>query len=340
MLDSKPLRRDRKGVRKAIRRVAFLFLPVIASAQYTAVVNATLRPEPPSSAIAQRFLAGSEDHKGVFTRYLTDRTHHIYFGYDVVFEDQANGDFVATFGRLGLTPLAISARTATPALYVAPARFPRPQKIDPNQWTMQELPEIPKVRLMRAGDVVSILLYEDPTTGEKLYDDVTFQTVRLASPPSTPQRIIVGNLASSANPTYSAPSPSGEARDFTPADAELRFTSPRISLNGEPTSSRLPRNTAAAIVWIYIPTHGRFLMSLVPRPELGFAKAGEVRGGIATFTVGKDSMTIECPSEIVSSLAAYHLYVLADPQWEPVSDSQKLSVLMGTITLNELIKLR
>jgi hypothetical protein len=70
-----------------------------------------------------------------------------------------------------------------------------------------------------------------------------------------------------------------------------------------------------------LPHRGRFILSLAPRSELGFSKAGEVRGGVITFTVGKDAFTLESPTMIVSGNAPYIVYVLHDADWEPSARS-------------------
>ncbi len=283
--------------------------------------QATLRAEPPFSPLIRRFGTGYENRNGFAMRYFTDRNQSIYFGYEVLIEEQTGGGHLLTFGKLGLSPLALLSRQIP--------RMPVPNQPSPRTsgpWTMQDIPEIPKPRVIRPDGVVSILLFEDRATGEKLFDDLRIP----ARPP------VLGPVPAPA-PT---PTVTGNPRDFTAADAELRIWIPLVTLNGEPTSIRIPHNTNAAIVWISIPGRGRFFLSLIPRPDLGFEKVGEVRGGTAKFTVGKDSIVIDSPNEIAPAVAAYHLYVLADPKWEPVSDNQKGNVLMGSITVAELRRLR
>jgi hypothetical protein len=56
-------------------------------------------------------------------------------------------------------------------------------------------------------------------------------------------------------------------------------------------------------------------LSLVPRPELGFRKAGEVRGSSLSFVIGKDTFTLSTGGRIAPGQAAYSLYVLHDPDF-------------------------
>ena len=76
-------------------------------------------------------------------------------------------------------------------------------------------------------------------------------------------------------------------------------------------------------MWLYLPGRGRYILSLVPRPELDFKVAGEFRGGKAALTVGTDLISLECNNEIAPGHAPYRLYILLDPLWEPTAQSQK-----------------
>jgi len=58
----------------------------------------------------------------------------------------------------------------------------------------------------------------------------------------------------------------------------------------------LSRTVSGSLVWFYAPGHGRYIFSLTPRPDLGFVQAGEIRGGLATFTVDKDEVLLESPA--------------------------------------------
>jgi hypothetical protein len=81
----------------------------------------------------------------------------------------------------------------------------------------------------------------------------------------------------------------GDARGFSADDAEIHFVPSGLSINGvsQDPPARQPYVTGA-LVWFYIPGRGRYILSLTPRAELGFAQAGEVRGGAIRFTLGGD----------------------------------------------------
>jgi hypothetical protein len=135
---------------------------------------------------------------------------------------------------------------------------------------------------------------------------------------------------------------SGDARDFSAADAELQISQPRVTLNGAPqnTATRGAANVRGSLVWFYLPEHGRYILSLAPRPDLDFQKAGEVRGGAITFTVGDDSIQLECPTPIATGNAPYYLYVLHDPEWEPTAQAQKGQFAVGSVAPGELAALK
>jgi hypothetical protein len=93
-------------------------------------------------------------------------------------------------------------------------------------------------------------------------------------------------------------------------------------------------------VWFYVPGKGRYILSLVARPELEFKKAGELRGGLIKFTMDKDTFTVECPVEIAEGHAPYNLYVLTDPLYEPTSQKQKGQFAVGSVGVEELVMLK
>jgi hypothetical protein len=64
-----------------------------------------------------------------------------------------------------------------------------------------------------------------------------------------------------------------------------------------------------------------------------------VRAGTVAFTLGNDSIKLECQRPIAGS-APYNLYVLRDPQWEPTSQAQKGQFAIGTVGVDELIALK
>jgi hypothetical protein len=282
----------------------------------------SLRSDPPASALKSRFVPylRSQAPPGgpaFYTRIFVDRTNHTYLGYELLLEEKQRGAYQATVGKLGVTPIDLAA-SLSPTL-----------PID-LEWTLLPLPGIPESRLLHDGDTMSVELFVDPTTGDRLIDDVRINPPLPASrlsrvPPAAP----------------SVPTVSGEARDFTAADAEFQILQPRgVFLNGALEGAPIMRNIRGPLVWIYLPKHGRYILSLAPRPGLDFIKAGEVRGGVISFTIGGDSIRLESAMSFAVGDAPYNLWILHDEEWEPISEAQKNRPGIGSVGAAELVALK
>ena len=134
----------------------------------------------------------------------------------------------------------------------------------------------------------------------------------------------------------------------------MHLIQPRLTINGveqsftgqpqpgAPVLSSIPlnRNATGSLVWFYVPGKGRYILSLIARPELDFKQAGELRGGLAKFTLDGDTFTVECPAEIAEGHAPYSLYVQRDALYEPTSQKQKGQFATGSVGVEELVMLR
>ena len=265
-------------------------------------------------------------------RYFYDATH-IYFGYDIVVQPDHDDFFQETFYDLSITPLDFEAALA--------------DSLDLPTWKKFPISALPPARLVHAGDITEIGVYVDLATGKSYTDSVTvvssadiLRQMKTQLQRATAQR--AGQLSALADtvPQRAIPTISGPSRDFSAADAELRLQAPQITINDESVNPPLRNAAVGTLVWAYIPGHGRFILSLVPRSDLGFVRAGELRGGVATFTVGKDKVRIEAPITIALGDSAYTLYVLPQPDWAPASPSQVSSVHIGSIFPRELALLK
>jgi hypothetical protein len=175
-------------------------------------------------------------------------------------------------------------------------------------------------KVVREGQTVMIDLLTDPTTGDKLIDDVH---IVLMHPMYVPR----------------VPTASGNARDFLATDADFEIFEPQATLNGRVQTASGPgplHDVRSALPWFYFPDHGRFILSLTPRTNLGFRKTGEVRGGRIAFTLDGDSIKLESIRPIASGNGVYNIYVLHEPDWEPVSDRPKDYPLDGSIAVDEI----
>ncbi len=292
-------------------------------------LQATLRTDPPSASLPGGLVSSYRGHansgESFFSRVLLDAANHVYFGYELILEEQQPGTYLATFGKLGLTPMEAAGSAGSKAA----------------EWSMQALPAIPQPNVVHDGDKISIELMTDAASGEKLIDDIEIQPYSRRLAPVTNARL--PNLfVTPSRGGATVPTVDGIARDFSVADAEMRIAQPRVTVNGAPqsTAGRGSPSVTGSLVWFYLPGRGRYVLSLVPRPELDFQKAGEVRGGAISFTLGNDTIKLECLSQIAAGNAPYNLYVLLDPEWEPTAQAQKGQFAAGSVDPGELAALK
>ncbi len=119
------------------------------------------------------------------------------------------------------------------------------------------------------------------------------------------------------------------SRDFFDADAELVITQPLLRLNENVVE--LPQDLAPVkgkIVWIYLPDHGRYLLSLAPRP--GFGLAGQVGGMSLDFELGTAEIQIDAKERIAAGSGTYNLYALCQSDWLPPNETGGSRALMGS----------
>jgi hypothetical protein len=92
-----------------------------------------------------------------------------------------------------------------------------------------------------------------------------------------------------------------------------------VSINGkiDETTTASYGEVSGPAVWFSLRNRGRYILSLVPHPELGFRKAGEVRGTSLSFTLGADRFTLNAAKTIAPGDAPFNVYVLQEPGWRP-----------------------
>lgn len=266
-------------------------------------------------------------------RYFYDASSHTYFGYDVVIEPEPQADtFRATFYDMSVGPLEFLGSPRTP--------------MDPTQWKKIPLPAVPAPTLIHSGDVVRIEVFVNPNTQQKLVDSLSVQpTIRDQRAPMVMRVTQTHAAALSATTATGAAHPpmpaiTGTARDFTVEDAVMHLRELRVTISGGgPRYSQIDHAANGPLVWFYAPDHGRYILSLAPRPELGFVQAGEVRGAAITFNAGEDAVSLESSDAIAPDDAAYNLYVLHDPLWEPTVANPAGFLLLGSVSARELAAL-
>src|ERR1043165_6059431 len=196
------------------------------------------------------------------------------------------------------------------------------------------MPPLPPARIMTVTDSLSLPVFADPVTAAVMSDTVTLGAVtqlRQNLPIMNLRTVVIrGQAFSGPNAQFVNPKIEGQAREYSSEDAELRIQPMQVTINGatQGHNGQL-RATSGTLVWIYVPGHGRYVLSLAPRTELGFVKAGEVRGNVVSFTASQDQLRLELMSPAVIGETAYVLYVLHDAEWAPTSQGQGGLMLCG-----------
>jgi hypothetical protein len=248
---------------------------------------------PPTPPLSSSFGTAYESGPDYVHRMLVDRAKRLYFGYTVRIEPLAE---TSTFR------LAFQALTLTPELQ-------KRLGDEAASWKALAIPRFPAPTTIRSGEVLALNLLSNVAWGQRMTEYVTVEQTR-------PRPQGFQTLGPTPREFTFAP---GTARDFAVTDAGLRLREPRVFVNGkfDSASGRTFGEEAGAVVWIYLPQRGRFLLSLVPNAKSGFRRAGEIRGSSVRFTVGKDVFSVNSDGPIASGISAYNVYVLHQPAWKP-----------------------
>jgi hypothetical protein len=116
----------------------------------------------------------------------------------------------------------------------------------------------------------------------------------------------------------------GTPRDFTVDDVELRLSRPTLTARtpmsngvGSGRHRQMEGDVTGPVLWLYVPARGRYLLSLQPRADLGFRKAGDIRGSTMRFTDGGTTFLLGSAARIAPGESAFNLYVLLEKDWKP-----------------------
>lgn len=161
-------------------------------------------------------------------------------------------------------------------------------------WTMLALPQYPVIPNVKPGDTIAIDLLVNAATGQKIVDYLTLRR-------------------------RGAVSYQRKAVDFTLAYVEMTLNQPQVAWRGTREAGGSVGVSGAA-VWLYVPGHGRYILSLLPNEKLGFKQWGVVSAEGLLFhdlDSGGAEVTVECNSRIAPGSGNYHLYVVHQPDWRP-----------------------
>jgi hypothetical protein len=257
--------------------------------------------EPPSPPFANPpgYASGINPRNQAIYRVMIDREQKAYFGYQVQVQPQGNGF------HLSFLPLDLGEETLKQMHIEIPGSWNHLVLRAPSVHSVSSSGPLPDV--VGVSDVIAVDLMVNPATGQKMVDYVTLQAANTQWTSGFFRNPVTREF------TY-AP---GTPRDFTVADAGLRLVEPIVSIDGKPEPPTAVGEVRGAALWIYVPNYGRFVLSLVPRPDLGFRKLGEVRGTSLTITEGSHQIALTCAQPITTTSAAFNLYGLREAAWKP-----------------------
>lgn len=326
-----------------------LALPAHAQLLGQAYPHFELRADPPlprTQVVAGYLQAGRNSNQSAVIghRYFYDEAAHTFYGYDIVIQ---------------LEPYGTRYDVLYYDLSIGPLDFPDvpADALDPTIWKKLALPALPVAHSIRVNEALENVVSVDPATGQRLIDSMYImpgsqansarvgfvsaqQPIQFTPNLRAPVRIAFRGPGVASPDDFAVPTVSGTAREFTIDDAELSIRQARVTVNDvrQPLASPLGL-VSGSLVWFYVPQHGRYVLSLLPRPELGFVQAGEVRGGAVSFIIGGDRVQLESPASIVPGDGPYLLYVLHDPSWAPTAQAQSGRLLIGSVSAAELAAL-
>jgi hypothetical protein len=240
--------------------------------------------EPSVDKIGGGIMVGKQMH-----RVLLDGATRSYFGYDVAVERLSGPNMY----RVSFTPLSMDRQTL--------------RSFGENVETFKELsaPDWGGAasREIRAGDVLTLTLLTNPRTGQKIVDYVTVK--KQSEPPAQ-----LGPLPNGVIDEK------GTARDFRVDDAFLNIDPQSATLDGN--MIRFPGSVYSALPFFSVPQHGRIVLSLMPQPDLGFRKAGEIRGNRLSVTFEGHTLSVVTNGRIVPGMGPFNVYVLHQPEWKTI----------------------
>jgi len=228
----------------------------------------------------------------IFHRVFVDPVAQTYWGYDLEVEPQGE---TAT-ARLRFRPFSLRADQL------------------PNEYHPHHVPDVATFRPLpspqfpsgtfQSGQIIAIDVMKNPATGQKVVDyiEVEFEPVH-------------------------APS-KAEPRDFEVSDVLLHIFDPSLRVNGAEVPAALTvadRSLRSGLVWLSIPGHGDFLLSLCPYTGYAFQKAGVVSGSGLSFSWNGDHFDLLTRAQITEPSGNWNVYVLSAPSRSAEAGDQGFS---------------
>jgi hypothetical protein len=264
-----------------------LVLPV-SNGGYVAFRSETSGNAPAAASRSLSALLFSQAFAGedrIIHRVLTDTEKRIVFAYDL----SVSSDPVTKKFRLVVLPADEAFRRSF-LKESAPLRAHESFATFPKSTAPQTLDD---------GDAVSLELLVNRESGVKIVDvvKVTFD-----------RSILRENYLEAA------------PKDFSfDAVSSLSIKTYELSIDGVLVGkSKSKLGCAGSLLWFYVPDRGRFIVSLSPRDGYSFEKIGLVDGNRIEFVLNGELYEWTSGEMIFPSGGAWSLWVLHDPNYEPL----------------------
>ncbi len=218
-------------------------------------------------------------------RILRDREGRLVFGYDLwISGDKVSGQFKIAIKPLD-AQLAESLRPGDPSAAEALSTFPKPTE----------------PQTLKDGAEFSVDLLINKHAGVKFIDVVKVSFDRSSLGDDTPVR---------------------QPRDFTAEVVSMEMKDYSLFFNDELIGTgKSKTGSSGTLLWIYIPEHGRFIFSLVPRADYQFEKVGTISANKIEFAIHGDRYQWLSSSPIMHEEGTWNLWVLSDPKYMPMMGS-------------------
>jgi len=116
--------------------------------------------------------------------------------------------------------------------------------------------------------------------------------------------------------------PARPARDFRADAVAMEMKDYSLFVNDElRATGKSKTGSSGALLWLYVPQRGRFIFSLVPRPDYAFTKVGTVAGNKIEFSLLGEHFEWLSSTPILHEEGVWNLWVLADPKYLPLMGS-------------------
>lgn len=215
-------------------------------------------------------------------RILRDREGRFVFGYDL----WISGDRTTKHFKVAIKPL--DSRLAESLL----------SRDAPGGEALATFPGSTETQILDDNSEFSVDLLINKNAGVKFVDVVKVSFDRASLGDQNPPR---------------------RPRDFSADAVAMEMKDYSLFVNDELiTTGKSKTGSSGALLWLYVPKRGRFIFSLVPRPDYTFEKVGTVTGNRIEFSIRGERYEWLSSAPILREEGTWNLWVLSDPKYLPL----------------------